>query len=175
MGSARQRISPRVGACAPGGVRGLRLLPAPRVRAVIALVAMVTIGAPALGAATARAGGVPRFTGAFRGTGRACYGRLDVRVKTISWLTTFSQCKSVPYRLIERHQNGNARQLAFELARRDKGCRYGVIALRHRDDPDPSIGWEAIGYASLADYRADQARGFEADLATALSCYLVKE
>jgi len=44
---------------------------------------------------------------------------------------------------------------------------------RRCDSPDQDIDWEVIGYASLDDYRADQARGFKADLATTLSCYLV--
>jgi hypothetical protein len=117
----------------------------------------------------------PRFTGAFSGTGRACYGRLYVRTKTISWLTTFSQCQKVPYGVLEQHENGNERRFAFQLERRSKGCRFAVIYLYHRDNPDQDMDWQVIGYESIEDYRADQAQGFKADAPTALSCYLVTE
>jgi hypothetical protein len=125
--------------------------------------------------ATADGGTEPPFTGAFSGTGRSCYGRLFVRTRTISWLTPFSQCQQVPYRLVEQERRGNERRLTFELERRPRRCRYGVIHLRHRDTPEQDIGWEVIGYASLDDYRADEARGFKADSPTAMSCSLVTE
>ena len=113
------------------------------------------------------------FTGAFSGTGRACYGALYVRTKTIAWLTPFSQCQRVPYEIIEQRQNGNERHFAFRLQRRSKNCRYGVIYLYHRDNPDQTIDWQVIGYESLDDYRADQKRGFKGDALTSLTCYLV--
>jgi hypothetical protein len=42
------------------------------------------------------------ITGRFEGTGRACYGTLSIQPKTISWLTPFSQCKSMSYALISQ-------------------------------------------------------------------------
>jgi hypothetical protein len=116
-----------------------------------------------------------RFTGAFSGTGRACYGKLFVRTETIAWLTPFSQCPRVRYRIVGAEQSGNARALTFELTHRAKGCRYGVLHLRHRDEPDPAIGWEVFGYATLDDYRQDRARGFKAESPTSMVCYLVAD
>ncbi len=116
-----------------------------------------------------------QFTGAFSGTGRACYGKLYVRTKTISWLTTFSQCQQVPYGVLEQHESGNERRFAFELKKPNKGCRFGVIYLYHRDTPNRDIDWQVIGYKSLDDYRADQAQGFKGEALTALSCYLVTD
>jgi hypothetical protein len=116
-----------------------------------------------------------RLTGAFSGTGRACYGKLFVRTETIEWLTPFSQCPRVRYRIVDDERDGNARAVTFELDHRAKGCRYGVIHLRHRDEPDPAIGWEVFGYATLDDYRQDRARGFKAESPTSMVCYLVAD
>lgn len=141
----------------------------------IAALAVAALAASAGGAAGGEPSRAARFTGAFSGTGRACYGRLFVRTETIAWLTPFSQCPRVRYRVLDDERSGNARALTFELARRPKGCRYGVIHLRHRDEPDPAIGWEVLGYATLDDYRQDRARGFTAASPTAISCYLVAD
>jgi hypothetical protein len=124
---------------------------------------------------TARAQGVvaQRFTGSFRGTGRACYGRLDVRTRTLSWLTSFSQCQSVPYQVLEQHEHGDERSFAFHLEQPTKGCRFQVVYLHHRDAPERDTGWEGIGYASLEDYRADEAQGFKAGPASSLACELI--
>lgn len=146
--------------------RDLRTLPLVPVLAVVLLV-----GARTRAAEPPRA--TPRFTGSFSGTGRACYGQLLVRTETISWLTPFSRCRRVPYRIVDDEQHGHARDLTFALARRPEGCRYGVIHLRHRDEPDPAIGWEAFGYATLDDYRQDRARGFTAASETSIACYLI--
>lgn len=140
------------------------------IAALVVATLLVSVGAAV--AAPARAA---PFTGAFSGTGRACYGRLFVRTKTIAWLTPFSQCPRVRYRIVDDQRSGNVRSLTFALARRPKGCRYGVIHLRHRDEPDPAIGWEAFGYATLDDYRRDRASGFTAALPTSIACYLVAD
>jgi hypothetical protein len=140
-----------------------------------ALVIAATLVATAGPCAAAPARPTPRFTGAFSGTGRACYGKLFVRTETIAWLTPFSQCPRVRYRIVDDERHGKARALTFALARRAKGCRYGVIHLRHRDEPDPAIGWEVFGYATLDDYRQDRARGFTAESPTSMVCYLVAD
>ena len=43
-----------------------------------------------------------KLTGTFVGTGRACSGRLVVQAKTVSWVTAFSRCESLPYDVIEQ-------------------------------------------------------------------------
>jgi hypothetical protein len=128
----------------------------------------------ALGSAM-RAEGVvaQRFTGSFRGTGRACHGRLDVRSRTLSWLTSFSQCQSIPYQPIEQREHGAERSFAFRLEKSTEGCRFQVIHLHHRDGSEADVGWEAIGYATLGDYRADEALGFKATPASSLACELI--
>jgi hypothetical protein len=121
------------------------------------------------------AGAAP-FTGAFSGTGRACYGKLFVREKTISWLTTFSQCQKLAYEIVDQHTEGHARRFTFHLKARPKACRYSVIFLRHRaDEADLRLGWDVIGYDSLEDYRADEKQGFKGDLPTSMTCYLVAD
>ena len=140
----------------------------------IAALAVVTLVA-STGAPGAEPAPDAPFTGAFSGTGRACYGRLFVRTETIAWLTPFSQCPRVRYRIVDDERSGHARALTFALQRIPKGCRYGVIHLRHDDEPDPAIGWEVFGYATLDDYRQDRASGFTAAQPTSISCYLVRD
>lgn len=113
------------------------------------------------------------FTSAFQGTGRACYGGLYVRTKTISWLTSFSRCQKVPYEMLERQENGHDRRFTFRLKQHPKGCRFEVLYLYHRDIPNPDIDWHVIGYASLTDYRADKQDGFKANSPNAQACSLV--
>ncbi len=140
--------------------------------AAIAVGALLAYAVAARGASSREA----RFTGAFSGTGRACYGRLFVRTKTVAWLTPFSQCPRTRYRIVDDERDGNARALTFALERRPKGCRYAVIHLRHHhDEPDPAIRWEVFGYATLDDYRQDRASGFTAAQPTSISCYLVRD
>ncbi len=87
------------------------------------------------------------FTGAFIGTGRACYGGLHIRPRTISWLTPFSQCQ--------------------------KSCRFDVLYLDHPDIPNLDIDWGIIGYLSLESYETDKRNGYKAPLPNSLSCSLV--
>src|SRR5882672_2140538 len=89
------------------------------------------------------------FTGAFEGTGRACYGGLYIRTRTISWLTPFSQCQSVLYEVIERLEKGNQRQFAFHLKQRREKCPFDVLYLNHSDTLNPDTGWHVIGYSSV--------------------------
>jgi len=115
----------------------------------------------------------PPFTGTFEGTGRACYGGLYVRTKTISWSTPFSACKRVPYEVLERSEKGNERRFTFRLKSSSKACRYGVLYLYHGASANADIDWHVIGYATFEDYKADQQNGFKADSPQALSCSLV--
>lgn len=106
------------------------------------------------------------------GSGHTCYGGLYVRSKTLSWLTPYSQCRQLPYRMLERSGQGRFREFAFQLQRRTKACRFGVIYLRHTESGDPAVGWDVTGYATLDDYRNDRQSGFKALPPTAMSCYL---
>lgn len=138
------------------------------------MIARTLVLSAALAAPALCGGGEERpFTGAFQGTGRACYGGLFVRTKTLSWLTPFSQCQKLPYETIDRKEQGRQRQFAFRLKQRTKACQYEVLYLYHGDSPDPDIDWHVIGYSSLAEYEADRQNGFKADSPNALACALV--
>lgn len=123
---------------------------------------------------TAHASEAP-FTGRFLGGGRACYGMLAVRTKTISWLTSFSQCKALPYELVERAGGGAGLRITWRFTRNIPACRYRLISLSHKGGPDKDIGWNVIGYGSEQSYLADKAAGYAADGPDALSCYLVRD
>ncbi len=113
------------------------------------------------------------FTGSFEGAGRACYGALKVRSKTISWTTPFSSCKNVTYEVIERSEKGKARRFTFRLKPASKACRFGVVYLYHDDSANAGIDWHVIGYRTMDEYKADQQNGLKADSPDALSCSLV--
>jgi len=113
------------------------------------------------------------FTGAFIGTGRACYGGLHIRPRTISWLTPFSQCQKILYEVIERRKRGNQREFVFHIKQHAKGCRFGVLYLDHPDIPNLDIDWGIIGYLSLESYETDKRNGYKAPLPNSLSCSLV--
>ena len=107
------------------------------------------------------------FTGTFEGSGRACYGKLIIKPKTISWKTPFSSCKNAPYEILEQTSQGYERRMVYALKRPDKGCRWGIVVLQHRDSAKPDLDWEAMGYISLADYQSSNE-------INSMSCYLYK-
>ncbi len=139
----------------------------------LAMIRHVLTLAMALGL-TAQAGEAP-FTGRFLGTGRACYGMLAVRTKTISWLTSFSQCQALPYELVERTDSGGRLRITWRFTRSIPACRYRLISLTHDGGSDQDIGWNVIGYGSEQSYLTDRSGGYTANTPDALSCYLVRD
>jgi hypothetical protein len=102
------------------------------------------------------------FSGTFEGSGRACYGKLVIKSKTISWNTPFSSCKNLSYDVIQKDTQGSEQRKVYLLKKRNKGCLFSVISLHHREssEGDP-------GYLSLEDFKAD-------NKANSTSCYLYK-
>jgi hypothetical protein len=98
----------------------------------------------------------PLLTGNFEGTGRACYGTLEIKTKKLSWQTPFSRCKLQEYQVINRQENGKDLRIAYKLSKPSKSCLYSVIEL-HRfapDSPPPEYLWDAAGYKSIKDYES---------------------
>jgi hypothetical protein len=115
------------------------------------------------------------LTGRFLGTGRACYGTLAVRTKTISWLTTFSQCQSVPYKLLERSESSGQLRLTYRFEHAPASCRYRLVSVTHESAAGKDVGWEVTGYGSEGSYNADKSSGYTAKDGTTMSCYLVRD
>lgn len=112
------------------------------------------------------------FTAAFMGTGRLCYGGLYLREKTISWLIPYSQCQRVPFDVMEQWGEGNERNIVFRLKYKPANCRFGVIYLTHKDNPNFGIRWEAAGYADEAEFRRARENNWLHESLYALSCGL---
>ena len=110
----------------------------------------------------------------FQGTGRACYGTLAVEAKTISWLTPFSQCKPVPYEIVERDSFDGKMKTTYRLQRGAASCRYTVLTLTHSGVEDGS-GWEVTGYGSEQSYRTDKSSGYKIRSEDMMSCPLVRK
>jgi hypothetical protein len=113
------------------------------------------------------AGGNGVFTGTFEGSGRACYGKLVIRPEAISWNTPFSSCRDLPYEIIDQKIRGSDRRITYLLKKRNKECLFSVISLHQGDSPEPDLGWEATGYLSVDDFKADST-------ANSTSCPLVQ-
>jgi hypothetical protein len=111
--------------------------------------------------------------GRFQGSGRACDGTLEVRTKSISWLTTFSQCKAMPYALIERHEQGGETRITYRLKSRASSCRYAILSLTHKGLAEDT-GWDVTGYGSEQSYQADKTSGYQAKAEDMMSCYLTR-
>jgi hypothetical protein len=135
-------------------------------------IAHVLIGT-CLVAVTAMATETGSLTGHFEGTGRACYGTLAIKAKTISWQTTFSQCKAAPFELIEQDRKNGKIRLAYRLKARTPGCRYSILTLTHAG-PASETGWEATGYGSRQSYEADKSSSYKANAADMMSCPLIR-
>jgi hypothetical protein len=112
-------------------------------------------------------------TKSFQGTGRACYGTLTVQPKTISWLTPFSQCKSMSYVLASQEKQNGQSRMTYRLTSHAEHCRYAVVSLTHAG-PDSNTGWEVTGYGSEQSYLADKSNGYQAKADDIMSCSLVR-
>jgi hypothetical protein len=115
-----------------------------------------------------------RLTGKFTGTGRACSGRVVVRAKTISWISSFSRCEALPYERIEQTGEAGVVRYSFRFTRNLPGCLYRYITISHHEPEGADVGWEIIGYGSERSYLADKAGGYKAEGEDALSCYLIR-
>jgi len=113
------------------------------------------------------------FSGTFYGNGRACYGALYLRTKTVEWNSTYSTCGRTTYKTLEQDLASEHPSVVLSLDRPSKHCRLQVIELRHYENNS----WEATGYRSRDDYQkgkeAGQREALEANGKT-LSCGLLK-
>lgn len=120
-------------------------------------------------------GQTDKLTGTFTGTGRACSGQLVVQVKTISWVTSFSRCESLPYEIIEQTTDAETFRYSLKFKRHPPQCRYRYITVTHKGGSGEGIGWGVIGYGSEQSYLADKVNGYAANAEDTMSCYLVRE
>jgi hypothetical protein len=105
--------------------------------------------------------------GNFMGSGRACYGMLTITARRITWMTPFSECKTSPYAIRDRHDGADDLSTTYELARPSTKCRYPVLVLTHGATEDRDIGWHVVGYPSLDAVAQDRKDD-------TLGCYLYR-
>lgn len=115
------------------------------------------------------------FTGRFIGTGRACYGSLAVQPETVSWLTSFSQCRTLPVALIEQDDSGGSPRRTFRFTRGSPSCRFEVLSLTHDSAKGMDIGWQVVGYPTQASFLQDKASGFTTNTSEMMACYLIRD
>jgi hypothetical protein len=136
------------------------------------LIRYFCIGSISFAVVAVHAGPDP-VSGRFEGTGRACYGTLTIQPKTISWLTPFSQCKSMSYALISQDKQNGQSRMTYRLTSHAQSCRYAVLSLTHAG-PAENTGWEVTGYGSEKSYLTDKSGGYTAKADDLMSCYLVR-
>jgi hypothetical protein len=82
------------------------------------------------------------------GGGRACTGKLIVNAKTISWMTSFSQCASQPYSIVNL-PSVDANNRVFQLSRPSSKCLYNFINIKIL----PETGQiQVTGFKKIEDY-----------------------
>lgn len=115
------------------------------------------------------------FTGRFLGTGRTCYGMLAVKTKTVSWLTSFSQCQALPADLIEQADTGGSLRRTYRFTRGSSSCRFEVLSLSRDGSMDLDTGWQVVGYPTEASFLQDKAGGFSTKTPDIMACYLTRD
>ncbi len=107
------------------------------------------------------------YLGKFEGSGRACYGKLEVKPKSVSWNITFSKCKASAYKILKIDQSGPRWEVVFERKLKDKKCFYPVLRLAHQIEKDPNIGWNVEGFATVKAHQEESVKD-------SISCYLYR-
>ncbi|MCH8620363.1 hypothetical protein [Undibacterium sp. TS12] len=109
------------------------------------------------------------YTGVFQGQGRACFGKLFLRKKTIEWNSSFSVCKPVAYTILKIDMDSASPHIAVLLKHKNKTCRQAVIAMTL--DPAFPQFWLVQGYTSQQDYEHRKEEDVDA---RTLSCGMQK-
>jgi hypothetical protein len=97
------------------------------------------------------------FTGVFYGQGRACWGPLYIRTKTIQWITDFSACYS-PYTIVKKTFVDKPKKydyILYKLNLPKKTCSWQYIALyydKYSDAPHMHYDWSVAGFTKFEDF-----------------------
>ncbi|MET3446271.1 hypothetical protein [Ralstonia sp. 1138] len=97
------------------------------------------------------------LTGTFRGDGRACYGALFVRPKTIEWNASFFKCGPARYKVIEQDLSGEHPHAAFKIEDRHKRCGLAVIEVSRYSE----FSWSVKGYPTMEAYQKREDPGWK--------------
>ncbi|WP_439892450.1 hypothetical protein ACS7SF_08110 [Ralstonia sp. 25C] len=97
------------------------------------------------------------LTGTFRGDGRACFGALFVRPKTIEWNASFFTCGPTRYKVIEQDLSGDHSRAAFKIEDPRKRCGLVVIEVYRYND----TFWNVKGYPTLEAYKKREEPGWK--------------
>ncbi|MGN7101939.1 hypothetical protein ACTHR6_10035 [Ralstonia holmesii] len=97
------------------------------------------------------------LTGTFRGDGRACYGALFVRPKTIEWNASFFKCGPTRYKVIEQDLSGDHPHAAFKIDDHRKRCGLAVIEVSRYSE----FSWSVKGYQTMEAYQKREEPGWK--------------
>ena len=107
------------------------------------------------------------YLGNFQGSGRACYGKLILKAKSVSWNTTYSSCKTSHYTILELDQSGPKWAIVLERKVKDKKCYYPVIRLTHEINMGSNIGWSIEGFKTPKAYHEESVKD-------SIGCYVYR-
>lgn len=115
----------------------------------------LTLLALALSSTSALAAPNP-FVGVYKGEGRACFGGLYLRERTLEWHASFFRCGPVRYRRIAQ-EDGAKPRLAVALEGGDKACGLEVVELKYYSE----WSWTVNGYPSREAYDRREEPGWK--------------
>jgi len=107
--------------------------------------------------ATQSAMAADTLTGTYRGDGRACFGALFVRPKTIEWNASFFKCAPTRYKVLDQDLTGDKPRAAYKIEDRHKRCGLAVIEVSRYND----TFWNVNGYPSLEAYQKRDEPGWK--------------
>jgi hypothetical protein len=82
--------------------------------------------------------------------GHACSGSFTLTSKRVSWKSSFSNCRALPYQVISGKQSDWL--LGIE---KNQACPFSVLHLTQKDPQIWGTMWNVDGYESLESYRQD--------------------
>lgn len=97
------------------------------------------------------------LAGTYRGDGRACFGALFVRPKTIEWNASFFKCGPARYKVLDQDLAGDKPRAAYKIADHRKRCGLAVIEVERYND----TFWNVNGYPSLEAYEKRNEPGWK--------------
>ncbi len=91
-------------------------------------------------------------------SGTHCAGDLLIHPGSLTWTTVYSQCRDVPYRVLEYKQNGSDLHAVYQLKTHDPECRFRILVVDHTDTyiEVRGKGWNVAGFESFTAYRRNR-------------------
>lgn len=90
--------------------------------------------------------------GVYHGEGRACFGALYIREKTVEWHASFVSCEKRPYEILKIRQTAEgAKEYVFQIKNPDANCKLPYFTLSRHAQIDNGETWSFAAYKNMDD------------------------